>query len=86
MHLRNERMKKIINIALIATVSLLFTACTSSSVPFVKSPSFKLGEQDGCKTATGAYTKDGNAFDHDTDYKDGWYAGRKNCNPAQSKK
>ncbi|MEA3433767.1 MAG: hypothetical protein U9R13_04235 [Campylobacterota bacterium] len=79
-------MKKMINIVLIAAVSILFTACTSSSVaPVVKSPSFQLGETDGCKTATGVYTKDGNAFDKDKEYKDGWYAGRKNCNPAQAK-
>ena len=77
-------MKKIINIALISTVSLLFTACTSSSVPLVKSPSFKLGEKDGCMTATGDYVKNSNAFNTDKEYKDGWYAGRKNCNPAQA--
>ena len=77
-------MKKIINITLLATVSLLFTACTSPDIPaVVESPSFKLGAQDGCTTATGEYTKDGAAFDNDKDYKDGWYSGRKNCNPAQ---
>ena len=77
-------MKKMINIALIATVSILFTACTSSYVPLVKSPSFKMGENDGCSTATGEYTKNSAAFDQDKEYKDGWYAGRKNCNPAQA--
>lgn len=79
-------MKKIINITLIVTVTLLFTACTSSSAPLVKSPSFKLGEKDGCTTATGEYRKNGDAFDKDKEYKDGWYAGRKNCNPAQANK
>ncbi len=78
-------MKKIINITLIATASILFTACTSSSVPVVKSHSFKLGEQDGCKTATGEYSKNSNAFNKDIEYKNGWYAGRRNCNPAQDK-
>ena len=77
-------MKKIINITLIATVSLLFTACTSSTPVMVKSPSYKVGEKDGCTTATGDYTKNGDAFDIDKDYKNGWYAGRKNCNPAQA--
>ena len=72
-------MKKIINIALIATVSVLFTACTSSNVPLVKSSSFKSGEKDGCKTATGEYTKNGDAFNQDKEYKDGWYAGLKYC-------
>ncbi len=78
-------MKKIINIALITAVSIFFTACTSSSLslPESKSPSFKLGEKDGCKTATGEYTKNGDAFDEDKEYKDGWFSGRKNCNPAQ---
>ena len=79
-------MKKITTLALIAAVSFIFTGCTSSSIaPVVKSPSFKLGEKDGCQTATGDYSKNGDAFDKDKDYKDGWYTGRKNCNPAQSK-
>ena len=78
-------MKKIINMTLIAAVSLLFTACTSSTAsPIVKSPSFKLGEQDGCTTATGTYTKNREAFQADEEYKNGWFHGRKNCNPSQA--
>jgi len=78
-------MKKMINIALIATVSILFTACTSSTpAPIIKSESFKLGEKDGCQTATGEYTKNSDAFGSDKDYKDGWYAGRKNCHTQQA--
>lgn len=76
-------MKKILNIALISAVSLLFTACTSSA-PVVKSPSFQLGEKDGCATASGKYTKNGDAYRADKDYEDGWHHGRKNCNPAQA--
>lgn len=79
-------MKKMINITLIAAVSLLFTACTSSTAtPMTKSPSFELGEKDGCATASGAYTKNSDSFKMDADYKNGWFYGRKNCNPAQAK-
>jgi len=79
-------MTKLMNIALFVTVSLLFTACTSSTAtPMVKSPSFELGEKDGCSTATGKYTKNSDAFKMDTDYKNGWFYGRKNCNPSQAK-
>lgn len=79
---QRKTMKKLINATLIASVSLLFTACTSSA-PVVKSPSFKQGEQDGCNTASGKYTKDGDAFKMDEEYKNGWYHGRKTCNPSQ---
>jgi len=79
-------MRKILNVTLIATVSLLFTACTSSTAtPMVKSPSFELGEKDGCATATGAYTKNSDSFKIDADYKNGWFYGRKNCNPQTKK-
>ncbi len=71
-------MKKIINITLITTLSILFTACTSSA-PVVQSPSFKSGSQDGCATANGAYTKNSAAFNNDKEYQNGWYSGRKNC-------
>jgi len=76
------------NVTLIVGVSALFTACTSA-IPkapvIVKSPSFKLGEKDGCTTATGDYTKNSDAFKMDNDYKNGWYEGRKSCNPSQAK-
>ena len=77
-------MKKIITLTLIATVSLFFTGCTSSAPKLTDTPSFKLGKQDGCTTATGDYTKDSDAFKSDTDYKDGWYYGRKNCHTPQT--
>lgn len=78
-------MKNIINILLIITVSFMFTGCTGSSL-FIpeKSESFKLGEADGCATARGDYTKNTDNFNMDTDYKNGWFEGRKNCNPVQS--
>jgi len=72
---------------LLATASILFSACTSSDVPMVpKSPMFKLGQTDGCNTATGAYTKNSENFRNNKDYEDGWYAGRKNCNPVNNAK
>ena len=80
-------MTKTINVVVIATASLLFTACTSSSnLPInAGTPSFKAGSQDGCATAGGAYTKNSNSFQNNKDYQDGWFYGRKKCNPAQSK-
>ena len=78
-------MKKLINIILVVGVSLLFTACTSSAPTLPDSPSFKLGEKDGCATASGAYTKNSDSFKMDADYKNGWFYGRKNCNPSQAK-
>ncbi len=79
-------MKKTITAALIATVSLTLTACTNSSAtPMVKSPSFELGEKDGCSTAAGGYAKNSDAFNMDAEYKNGWFYGRKNCNPSQAK-
>ena len=79
-------MTKTINVVLIATASLLFTACTSSSLPApVQTPSFKAGSQDGCATAKGTYTKNSHSFKNDKEYQNGWYAGRKNCNPSQAK-
>lgn len=80
-------MKKIIKITLFATMPMVFIACTSSA-PIVPSlpdtPSFTEGKKDGCATATGKYTKNYDAFNIDVDYKNGWFYGRKNCNPAQT--
>jgi len=73
-------MKILINIALVSVITLLFTACTSAPPVIVKSPSYKLGEKDGCTTASGEYKKDSDAFKMDIDYKNGWFNGRKKCN------
>jgi len=79
-------MTKTMNVVIIATASLLFTACTSSSLPVnANTPSFKAGSQDGCATAGGAYTKNSDSFHSNKDYQDGWFYGRKKCNPAQAK-
>lgn len=79
-------MKKTLNATLMVIAMLLFTGCTGSSeaVPD-KSPSFKLGEKDGCTTATGTYIKDSDLFKNNPEYANGWFYGRKNCNPVQSR-
>ena len=76
-------MKQIVTLSLMAVLSFSFTACTSSN-PLPDSPSFKLGEKDGCATASGSYTKNSDTFNNNTDYANGWFYGRKNCNPVQS--
>ncbi len=79
-------MRRIINISLVAAASLLFTACTGSGIPEpVQSPSFQTGSQDGCATANGVYTKNSDSFNNNKEYQDGWYHGRKKCNPSQAK-
>ncbi|HIQ27685.1 MAG TPA: hypothetical protein EYH42_04215 [Sulfurovum sp.] len=78
-------MTKIINVSLVALTSILFTACTSSAIPEpVQSPNFKEGSHDGCATAKGEYSKDSSSFNNNKDYQDGWYHGRKKCNPTQA--
>ena len=74
--------KTMITVSFVAS-SLLFTACTSST-PVVQSQSFKAGSNDGCATANGTYIKNSHSFSNDKEYQNGWYAGRKSCNP-QSK-
>lgn len=72
---------------LLASATMLCAACTSSDVPMVpKSPMFKLGQTDGCTTANGAYTKNSENFRSSKDYEEGWYAGRKECNPVNNAK
>jgi hypothetical protein len=78
-------------ILLLMLLSLgVFTACTSSSTPAVskiaRSADFKLGQQDGCTTASGEYSKNRELFKNNTQYNDGWFYGRKQCNPSNSKK
>lgn len=65
------------------TLLFLLTGC-GNHIPehIVKSPSYQAGEQDGCATANGTYTKDSERFKTDTDYENGWFAGRRECNPS----
>ena len=81
--------KQIITTGLIIMV-LTFTACSGSKGPVPKakpdysnrSASFQSGAADGCKTASGVYTKSSHTFNSDKEYHDGWFAGRKNCNQS----
>jgi len=76
-------MKKLIGLTLLTSISFLMIGCVSSEPSLPDTPSFKQGQKDGCATATGDYVKDNNAFESDKDYQDGWFYGRKSCNPAQ---
>ena len=76
-----------LSLSLIAATSMFLGACTSSDVPMVpKSPMYKLGQTDGCATASGAYTKNSANFRNNKEYQEGWFAGRKNCNPIHNAK
>ena len=79
-------------IVLCLLIGLSFTACTSSTGPSYNSyiykginfgsdrnDAFKRGVQDGCRTASGTYTKDHEAFNADRDYRYGWGDGRLQC-------
>ena len=49
-----------------------------------KSPLFHSGMNDGCATAKGKYTKDSNLYNNDVDYHDGWFHGRRKCQPHRA--
>jgi len=79
-------------IALCVLIGFSFTACTSSMGPSYNSyvykgmdfgsdrnDAFKRGVQDGCRTASGSYTKDHEAFKANISYRDGWGNGRLQC-------
>ena len=79
-------------IALCIFLGLTFTACTSSGGPSYNSyvyngmnfgsnrnDAFKRGVQDGCRTASGTYSKDHEAFNVNISYKNGWADGRLQC-------
>ncbi len=68
-----------------AGMFFLLSGC-GSTAPVMKSPSFQQGEQDGCQTARGEYTKSSELFRTDPDYENGWFAGRRACNPAFHRK
>jgi hypothetical protein len=77
-------MTKTIKVISMGTLVLLLAACTSSAPTLPDSPSFKQGNKDGCATATGEYTKSSEMFRGNADYQDGWYYGRKHCNPGRA--
>jgi len=75
----------IIKYTIIAS-TLLLSACSQPSIPpLPKSEAFQAGEKDGCSTAQGTYTKDSERFKNDADYHNGWFEGRKVCNPSYHK-
>jgi len=80
-------MKKVVTLSLIALSAMFFSACSSSSGINMdaQTPSFQNGAQAGCDTAKGEYTKDHHAFKTDMEYQNGWFYGRKHCNPADTK-
>jgi hypothetical protein len=77
-------MKKTIKVVSMGALGLLLAACTSSAPTLPDSPSFKQGNHDGCATAKGEYTKSSEMFRGNADYQDGWYYGRKHCNPGRA--
>ena len=80
-------MKNILTLSLIVTSATIFSGCTSSGINLEKqTPSFQHGTKDGCATANGEYTKNHDSFKQDSEYQNGWFYGRKTCNPADSAK
>jgi len=76
-------MKKTPLLILVASTTLFFAGCGSTpSAPMIKNPHYSLGEQDGCATAKGTYTKNSELFRNNPDYEKGWFAGRQYCNPS----
>jgi len=81
-------MKKIMTLSMVAVSAMFFSACTSGSGGInmdKQTPSFQNGAAAGCETAKGTYTKDHDTFGNDMQYQNGWFYGRKKCNPADSK-
>ena len=80
-------MKQIIQISFILGTTLLFTACGTNATPEIaRSADFKVGQKEGCTTASGEYTKNSTLFNENKEYRNGWFYGRKHCNPSLSKK
>lgn len=77
-------MKKIFYPSLLVSMILALSACTNSAPTLPDTPGFKQGHHDGCSTAKGTYTKNSELFRNDADYQDGWFYGRKHCNPSQA--
>ena len=61
--------------------ALFFSGCSTPPDPITQTPAYQEGRADGCRTAKGDYTKDHEGFRTDTAYHEGWFAGRKACNP-----
>jgi len=79
-------MKKVTLLTFTSLTLLGLSGCGSPTAPLIKSPSYSMGEHDGCATAKGTYTKNSERFRNDPDYEKGWFAGRQYCNPSYHKK
>ncbi len=77
---KGNSMKTLFYSITVALWILLLSGC--GSTPAVKSPAYTQGAHDGCQTAHGTYTKDSERFRNDPDYENGWFAGRRECNPS----
>ncbi|SFZ98687.1 hypothetical protein MNB_SV-5-350 [hydrothermal vent metagenome] len=44
-----------------------------------KGPTFHTGMNDGCSTAKGKYMKSSDLYNNDSEYKEGWFYGRRKC-------
>lgn len=71
------------------TIAVLFISGCNNRLPapyqtsaYAESPAFQEGYRDGCRTAEGNYTKNSDRFRNDTAYHEGWFEGRKRCNPS----
>ena len=82
---QGKYMKNVKSSISLLLLALSLSAC-STTAPVIKSPNYTLGEQDGCATANGNYTKNSDLFKTDPDYESGWFAGRRDCNPSFHKK
>ena len=108
--------KQNFKLAAVSVLTLLLSACTSSSTAPVpsqpvhpiqvpaevspveppapyqeevvdlsgKSTVFHSGMNDGCATAKGKYTKDSTSYSNEADYKEGWFYGRRKCQPHRA--
>jgi len=80
-------MSNITKVILLLSSCFFFLACTNSNGPHQyrsmnlnnKSKSYVKGANDGCSTAEGHYVKNHSAFNNNSDYNEGWWAGRRNC-------
>jgi len=75
------------SIAVMAATLLYMGGCSTHQAPSLpKSPDFMHGERDGCATAHGTYTKESPLFQNSPEYREGWFSGRRECNPAYHRK
>lgn len=85
-------MKKVKGLIFLVISSIFFNACTGTNIPEKsisidnQTPDFQNGAKDGCQTAKGEYVKDHESFVNNSQYQNGWFYGRKKCNPADAKK